>query len=205
MSILLEYRWYFPADFSSPFLTGRRESFTTLYATAFYTHILGGPLTILLGTFMLATGGMAAIRSWHRWAGRGQIFLILFALVPSSLIMAPQAFAGPIAAVGFTALALATAWCAAMTVYCASTRQFVLHERWARRLFVLLISPLLLRLASGGLIVMHWESEMAYILNAWFSWLVPLAIYETWWRSSAIGKLTALPHEQPGLTREALP
>src|SRR5262245_24577964 len=89
-NILLEYRGYFPPDFNSPFLTGRRESFTPLYATAFYTHILSGPVALVLGTFLMATGGIARIGSWHRWAGRGLMFLIFFALVPSSLMMAPR-------------------------------------------------------------------------------------------------------------------
>lgn len=44
----------------------------------------------------------------------------------------------------------------------------------AERCFLLLISPLILRLIAGAVIVMDVESELTYRLNAWLSWLVPL-------------------------------
>ncbi|WP_425615665.1 DUF2306 domain-containing protein [Anatilimnocola sp. NA78] len=183
-SILLEYRWYFPPNFvESAFLTGREESFTRTYALAFYTHILSGPPTILLGTFLLWSRGAGRFRVWHRWAGRLQMILIFAALVPSGLVMATQAFAGPLAGWGFATLTLATAASAALAVWHVRAGRIQLHERWACRLFILLVSPLILRLVSGVLIVTGQESATAYILNAWLSWLVPLIAYEIWQRT----------------------
>lgn len=184
-SILLEYQRYFPADFEATFLIGRRETFTTVYASAFYIHIVSGPLTVLLGTWQMWSGTRTRFRALHRWAGRMQMLLIFGALVPSGLVMAPRAFAGPIAGYGFAALSLTTAISAAVTVFYAISRRFALHKRWATRTYILLISPLLLRLVSGGLIVTQLESDWAYRLNAWFSWIVPLIVYEAWWRFGA--------------------
>lgn len=110
--------------------------------------------------------------------------ILFVALVPSGLVMASQAQAGPIAAYGFTLLSLATAGCAAAAVYRITIGQIDAHRRWAARCFVLLCSPLLLRLMSGAVIVMQRESDWFYRANAWISWLLPLAIYEIWWRYS---------------------
>jgi uncharacterized membrane protein len=186
VSILIEYRWYFPADFDSAFLTGREKIFHGLYATAFYVHVVTGPMTVVLAALLMWSRGRTGYRSLHRWAGRSQALLVLGALVPSGLVMTRHAFAGPIAAVGFMALSLITATCMAAAVYYACARQFSLHQRWATRCFLALISPLILRVVSGGLIVTHLDTPLAYCLNAWLSWLIPLALYEGWWRYRAI-------------------
>lgn len=194
-TIVLEYRWYFPANFDAAFLVGRRDSFAGLYAVAFYTHILSGPPTLLLGAFLMLSGKRQRFLALHRLGGRVKVFLILAALVPSGLVMAAWSLAGPIATTGFMALALATAASAVATVYYACAGRIVQHEQWARRCFVLLISPLILRLAMGTLIVLQFESLWAYRLNAWLSWLAPLVIYEVWQRRSSYKKL---PAAQPG-------
>jgi hypothetical protein len=183
LGILVEYRWYFPPHFrESAFLTGREATFTTVYATAFYMHILVGPLTVLLGTFLLWNRGVGRWRGWHRWGGRVQMAFIFVALVPSGLVMATQALAGPIAGWGFALLSIATGATAALALWHAVRGQILLHQQWAWRCYLLLVSPLLLRLVSGVFIVTQSESELAYRLNAWLSWLVPLAVYELWLR-----------------------
>lgn len=192
VAILLEYRWYFPADFdSSAFLSGRRHSFAGVYRTAFYAHIISGPLAIVLGVFMMLSGGRARYRHVHRPAGRLQMLIVLAVVVPSGLVMARHAYAGPIAGYGFASLSIATAACAVAALYCVRARNLRLHQRWATRCFLLLASPLLLRLIAGAVIVMQLESEWSYRLNAWLSWLVPLAAYEVWLRRASDGlKLT---------------
>lgn len=181
VGIVFEYRYYFPANFTAAsFLIGRENSFTPFYATAFYTHILTGPPTILLAVFLLASGGSRRLLAWHRWAGRGLMLLIFLLLVPSGLVMARQAFAGPIAGAAFMSLSLATALTAGCTLYYARARHFAAHQRWALRCFLLLVSPLLLRVVSGLLTVIGYEEQLGYQCNAWLSWLVPLMIFEGW-------------------------
>jgi Predicted membrane protein (DUF2306) len=180
-SILAEYRWYFPANFDeSAFLTGRKETFVGLYRAAFYVHVISGPLAALLGLFLLLSGGRPKIRLWHRYAGRALVMIVLVALVPSGLVMSRQAFAGPIAGAGFAALSIATGISTAATAYFARKRNFRAHQQWAIPCFLLLASPLLLRVASGAAIVIGCESAQFYQLNAWLSWLAPLVLYEGW-------------------------
>jgi uncharacterized membrane protein len=186
LAILYEYRWYFPADFdSSSFLVGRRETFFGVYRTAFYAHIISGPVAVVVGCLLMLSGGRSRFSRLHRLAGRTQMLIVLAVVVPSGFVMALQATAGPIATYGFASLSIATAVSAAAAVYFALTRKFQSHRIWASRCFVLLCSPLLLRLMSGLLIVLQLESDWFYRLNAWLSWLIPLTIYEAWWRHSS--------------------
>lgn len=181
--IVMEYRLYFPPNFrEAAFLVGREATFTNFYATAFYIHILAGPPVILLAGFLLWSGRQKRLREWHRLGARVLMVLIFAALLPSGLIMARNAFAGPIAGLGFAALTLATAICAGCTWYYARARRYAVHERWALRTFLLLVSPLVLRVVSGVFIVTGYEEPIAYIANAWLSWLLPLALYEVWLR-----------------------
>ncbi|MCM2374520.1 DUF2306 domain-containing protein [Aporhodopirellula aestuarii] len=178
LSIVIEYRRYFPADFESNFLSGRRHSFTGGYRQAFYVHILSSPIALVLATFLVVSGGKKRWQVMHRFAGRIQFILVLLVVVPSGMVMAKDAYAGPISAAGFISLNVATAACLVMAVWRARNRKFVAHRRWATRSFVLLASPLLLRLIAGAAIVTGWESERSYQLNSWISWLIPLMIYE---------------------------
>ncbi|WP_404306364.1 DUF2306 domain-containing protein [Neorhodopirellula lusitana] len=179
LSIVLEYRRYFPADFESNFLSGRRHSFSGSYRQAFYIHIFSSPIALGLATFLMASGGRARFCKLHRWAGRLQFGLVALVVFPSGMVMAKDAYAGPISAAGFAVLNVATVACLCMAVWRARTAEFAAHQRWATRCFVLLASPLLLRLIAGAAIVTGLESERSYQMNSWFSWLIPLLIYET--------------------------
>lgn len=190
VTIVYEYRWYFPPDFeASEFLVGRRDMFHGIYRAAFYAHILGGPIAVVLGFVLMISGGRARFRKRHRWLGRILVVLVMAIIVPSGLIMSTRAFTGSIAGWGFASLALATAVCILAALTNARGGQFAMHQRWATRGFILLISPLLLRIMSGAAIVFQIESHWTYPLNAWLSWVMPLAIYELGWRISAIQKL----------------
>lgn len=177
--ILWEYQWYFPADFeASAFLTGRRQTFVGIYRWAFYAHIISGPLVLIFGTVLMLSGGRSRFFRAHRYLGRLQMLLVLGVLTPTGLVMSREALTGPIAGFGFAALSMATAVCACAAAFNARARKFHAHQRWATRLLILLVSPLLLRIVSGVLIVTEFEPDWAYRLNTWLSWLVPWGIYE---------------------------
>jgi hypothetical protein len=180
-SILAEYRWYFPPNFDSAFLVGRQDRFVGVYRAAFYSHIITGPVAITLAAFLLLTGGRTGYRQLHRWSGRVLVLLILLLLVPTGLVMASQAHAGAVAGLGFAILSIVTAVSAIATGFQAWAGHWQSHRRWAKRSFLLLCSPLLLRLTSGAAIVFQLESEEFYRLNAWLSWLIPLGFLELWW------------------------
>lgn len=178
VAIVAEYRSYFPPDFDSAFLIGREGYFFGRYRVAFYVHILVGPPVVLLALVLVLSGvwqrrSVAAGRL-HRRLGRVLWPLVVFAFVPSGLLMAPFAFAGLPSAVAFTLLSLATGATAILAIRSVWRGDIVSHRRWAARCFILLMSPLLLRLVGGMLTVLQREEPIWYQLNAWASWLVPV-------------------------------
>ena len=207
VGILLEYRWYFPADFeNSAFLTGRQGHFAGAYAAAFYAHILVGPLVSVLALLLLTTGGQARYVRLHRLAGRSLALLVLAVLVPSGWIMALRSFGGPLAAAGFRGLAIATAVYTLLTHVFARRREYRRHLHYALGAFVLLASPLVLRFVAGLAAVTGYESELTYQLNAWFSWLAPLLAFEGWWwlRSLPVNQQIPFPANRFSETKDRL-
>ncbi|TWT50282.1 hypothetical protein Pla22_30230 [Rubripirellula amarantea] len=185
-STLWEYRWYFPADFQSAFLTGRESTFYGLYELAFYAHIISSPVALVLAGGLVVSGRqffqpnvvLGRLRKLHRWGGRIQTFVVLGLVVPSGLAMSPGSRAGLPAVVGFLTLSSLTALTIIMAARAAISGRYADHRRWAMRCFLLLCSSLLLRVLGGAFIVLNVESRFTYQLNSWISWLVPLVIYE---------------------------
>ncbi|MBA2114672.1 DUF2306 domain-containing protein [Bremerella alba] len=177
-SIVAEYVNYFPLNFDAVFLLGREESFRGIYSPAFFVHIIASPIALLLAAYLMLSGKRKSHGTWHRRLGKAQLFLVLGLVAPSGLVMAFWAFTGPIAGVGFGLQAIATAATVVMAARYAMQRNFPVHQRWATHCFLLLVAPLLFRIVAGTLIVTESESFMAYQVNAWLSWIVPMATYE---------------------------
>ena len=177
-SVVLGFRDYFPANFGSDFLRGRESYFFGPYQSAFYTHILSGPLALVFGLVLLSD----RFRTWsptaHRVLGRIQGLNVLFVVCPSGLWMAWYAATGPIAAVSFALLAIATGACTALGWRAAVRGQYGLHKRWMNRSFVLLCSAVVLRVAGGLGTVLEVESPWYDQIASWACWTVPLAALE---------------------------
>jgi hypothetical protein len=134
MSVLSNYYNYFPASFASGFLSGRESHFFGTYQWAFYTHILAGPVSLVVGLILIGERSRARFPKLHRWLGRIQVACVLLLVTPSGLWMARHAAAGPIAGVALAALAVATSACVALGARAAVTRRFMDHRRshpWA--------------------------------------------------------------------------
>jgi small-conductance mechanosensitive channel len=177
-SVLSNYRGYFPPDFTSDFLHGRDGYFWGGYHWAFYAHILSGPVSLVLGLILVADSSRARFPRWHRYLGRVQVACVLLLVTPSGLWMAYHAAAGPVAAVGLAALAVATATCAALGTRSAVRRRFADHRRWMWRCYLLLCSAVVLRLIGGLATVTGIAPLWLDPVAIWISWLVPLAAFE---------------------------
>ena len=178
MSILLTYQDYFPADFNSAFLAGRQDHFRGIYKVAFYLHILIGPLTLVLAYALQFSGSLMRRLNLHRPLGKTQLTLIVLILSPTGLVMSTEANTGAIAGWGFGALSLLLSWVAIQAVLEIRRGNVAAHRIWANRCFLMLNSPLILRLNSGTCYLLGTESDLTYQLSAWLSWLAPLVLYE---------------------------
>ncbi len=103
LGVVLNYRHYFPANFESDFLQGREAYFSGSYQWAFYSHIVAGPISLILGMILLSERFRLRFPRWHRILGRIQVLDVLFVVAPSGLWMAYRAEAGPVAGLGFAA------------------------------------------------------------------------------------------------------
>src|SRR3954462_2424076 len=92
-SVVSGYDDYFPPNFSSDFLRGRERYFFGAYQWAFYTHILSGPISLVLGLILIAERSRATFPRWHRYLGRVQAACVLLLVTPSGLWMAFHAAA----------------------------------------------------------------------------------------------------------------
>jgi hypothetical protein len=178
LSVLAEYRNYFPPDFKSPFLLGREGYFWGAYSWAFYTHLIAGPMSLVLGGILVSQRARRAFPIWHRWVGRIQAVVVLLFLVHSGLWMAPYAQTGWVAAGSLGSLALATAVDIVFGWKSAVRRRWASHRRWMWRTFILLCSAVVIRLIGGLATVAHFDAPWLYSLSTWVSWLVPLAVFE---------------------------
>ncbi len=173
-----EYPRYWPADFESNFLAGRERTFFGWYAAAFYTHILCGPVAIVAGSILWYSGRTAIYGKMHRHLGRVLAGVVLLGLIPSGIVMASRTFGGIVAQFAFYAHAVALAFALVASIRNAQARRFFDHQLWAERTLLLLIGPLLLRIAGGAMQVLDVQSPVWYQANTWLSWIVPLLVYE---------------------------
>jgi hypothetical protein len=178
VGVVLKYRDYFPPNFESDFLRGRELYFSGSYHWAFYTHIAAGPIALVLGMILISERFRLKFPKWHRYLGRIQALNVLFLVTPSGLWMAYHAEAGPIAGLGFAALAVVTGMSVALGWRSAVKRRFTDHRRWMSRCFLLLCSTVVLRLIAGLATVTGVQATWVDPLSAWASWLVPLAAFE---------------------------
>ncbi len=177
--ILLEYRWYFPVDFSqSSFFLGRQAIFSGWYPVAFYIHLIASPIALLLSTWLMFSGQRSSNMRWHRHAGRTLGVAVLLGVLPSGIVMATKAIGGPVSSWALVALATTTGSTVVMAAVRARQRLYVPHRRWATRSFLLLLSPLLLRMVIGLNTVVGFDYLVVYQWSVWLSWLVPLLVYE---------------------------
>lgn len=178
VSIVLEYVNYFPPNFDAVFLIGRKETFQGIYPPAFYVHILASPIALVVAAYLMLSGRWRTHGPWHRRLGKFQLGLVVGLVVPSGLVMAFWSFSGAWAGWGFGCQAVATGLTMIVAARYAMQRKFAQHQVWATYCFILLVAPLLFRIVAGLLIVTDTETLAAYRINAWLSWIVPLAIYE---------------------------
>ena len=178
VSVVSNYHNYFPPNFTSDFLRGRERQFPGVYQWAFTAHILSGPVSLILGLILIVERSRARYPRWHRYLGRLQVACVFLLVTPSGLYMARYAAAGPIAAVGLAALAIATAICVSLGARSAVMRRFADHRRWMWRCYLLLCSAVVLRLIGGLATVTEMTAPWVDPLATWMCWLAPLAAFE---------------------------
>jgi hypothetical protein len=181
---LWRYREYFPPDFNSEFLQGREATFFGSYQWAFYPHIIGGPLSLVLGCLLMSHTVRRRWPRWHRQLGRVQVANVLVVVAPSGGWMALYAATGLNGSIALGLLAVVTWLCAWWGWIAAGQRRFADHQCWMLRTFTLLCSAIVIRLLGGiGTLLpaAPWWYDHATV---WLCWVVPLLLCECCLRHS---------------------
>ena len=143
----------------------------------FVAHTVAAAIALIVGVwqFMPRTRRTA----WHRIEGRIYVGACLIGAA-AGFYIAFHTTAGPWAATGFAILAVL--WFGAtLTGYLnARRRNFELHRRWMVRSYALTSAAITLRLITGigGAVGVGFYD--AYVFAAWASWIINLAVVETW-------------------------
>lgn len=176
--VIFNYPDFFPPDFENDFLRGREATFRGSYGIAFAVHVLAGPPLLVAGIWLLHDGSRRKRPNLHRAVGKVYVAVVLLALVPSGLRMSWEAQGGAVAGVGFGTLAAVTGCSAWFGWRAAIGGRFDAHRRWMTRLYVLLLSAVVLRAMGGITEFVGIESDWPYQAAAWMSWIGPLVVWE---------------------------
>lgn len=145
------------------------------------THMLIGPIALLIGPWQFFTGLRAKYPAMHRWNGRIYVAACLISGT-GALLTAPFASGGIVASIGFTMLALS--WLA--TTFAgwrlAVARNFALHRICMRFSYALTFAAVTLRLQIPlGLMFLGFTSyrEMSVWLayTCWIPNVLAVALY----------------------------
>jgi uncharacterized membrane protein len=181
-AIILFYTTAFYFSFRSDihFLKEKQDVvFNVFWRTAFYIHITGGMLAIVLGPFQFLRQFRNRNFKVHRLMGKIYLAAILFLAGPTGLFMAFYAEGGFGGAAGFTVMALLwifTTWKAYESIM---ARKIDAHRNWMVRSYALTFAAVTLRLwvpwASHYLGI---SPEITVISSAWISWIPNLIVAE---------------------------
>lgn len=174
----LYFYYYQVSDYN--FLAKKQEVvFNVFWRTAFYIHITGGMIALLLGPFQFIKKLRSKFIKWHRTMGKVYLAAILFLAGPSGLFMAFYAEGGTIAVIGFSIMALLWMYTTYMAYETIRKRNIEAHRAWMTRSFALTFAAVTLRLyvpiASAVFYVPGFYVEAS---SAWVSWLPNLLVAE---------------------------
>ncbi len=168
---------YFPPQFDFGFLIGRQSYFYSWYAVAFYIHVISSPIALFLGLVQSVDWLRNRSRSVHRTIGYGYTIAVIVFAAPSGLAMSVKANGGVSAATAFALLAIWTSVATWRGFSWARRGDFVKHQEWMTRSYLLICSAVLLRFFAA--VAARFELDfLTYGEMAWLSWLPSLLIYE---------------------------
>ncbi|MFB6893433.1 DUF2306 domain-containing protein [Kitasatospora sp. NPDC056327] len=140
-------------------------------------HVGGGLVAILLGPWQFLPRLRARRPGLHRLTGRLYLLAVL-ATGTGGLLLAPRGLVGPVAPIGFTALAVLLLLSSAQAFRFALRRDLVRHRAWATRSYALILAAATLRIWLPVADLVGIPFEQAYATVAWTCWLINLVVAE---------------------------
>ena len=158
---------YFDFETLPPFVIEKLPvRFEALWLASLRLHVASALLSLPL-CLALMTRWLQRRALLHRWLGRLTGVLVLFALVPSGIVLAFDAKGGKLVTAGFLLSAVIVAWSMLQGVRAARRRDFVSHRRAMRHVVAQMSVAVSSRALIFGLDALSIDPEFSYVVALW--------------------------------------
>jgi hypothetical protein len=192
---------YFDFETLPPFVIEKLPlRFETLWLASLRVHVAAAALAFPL-CLALMTRALQKRTRWHRFLGRITGVLVLFALVPSGIVLAFDAKGGRIVTAGFLLSAAIVAGAMIGGVRAARRRDLVLHARAMRHVVGQMSVAVVSRALIVGFDALGVSPDLAYVVALWGPVLASAAVVElisrrsTIWNRSSVELVERIGHE----------
>ena len=169
---------YFDFETLPPFVIERMpEGFAALWLASLRVHVAAALLSFPL-CLVLTTRALQRRAAWHRWLGRMSGVLVLFALVPSGIVLALHAKGGGVVTAGFLLSAAIVAWAMVRGILSARCGDLLSHRRAMRHVVGQMSVAVVSRAMLLGLDAVGIDPDVAYVVALWGPVLASAAIVE---------------------------
>jgi uncharacterized membrane protein len=151
--------------------------FEALWLAALRVHVASALVSFPL-CLLLSTRWLQRKTEWHRSLGRIAGVLVLFALVPSGVVLAFEAKGGALVSSGFLVSAAIVAACIVGGVVAARRRDLAAHARAMRHVVGQLSVAVSSRILLVGLDAAGIDPDLAYVVALWVPVLASAALAE---------------------------
>lgn len=148
------------------------------HSTGIYTHVFASIVALVLGPFQFSARLRQKHSDLHRWLGRTYLTVGVLVGGLSGLYLSQYAFGGPMARLGFAALAvfwLYTGLRAYLAIRCGAVNE---HRKWMVRNFSLTLAAVTLRCYLPASMLAGVEFVSAYPIIAWLCWIPNVVVVE---------------------------
>lgn len=192
LSIGLYPGMYFLLDMTKNGLLSTKspELLSVTYITGFYLHITLGGLALLVGWTQFSKRLREKYLSTHRWVGKIYLFSVGVSGI-AGFYIALNATGGPIAIVGFAALAIFWLFTSFKAFLSIRRNRVNLHQQWMIRSYALCFAAVTLRIWLPMFMMMGWPFNDAYVIIAWLCWVPNLIVAELMIKRNAIAMTQA--------------
>ena len=158
---------YFDFETLPPFVIEKLPvRFETLWLASLRLHVAAALLSFPL-CLALMTRWLQRRARLHRWLGRLTGVLVLFALVPSGIVLAFDAKGGNVVTAGFLLSAAIVAWSMLQGVLAARRCDFVSHRRAMRHVVAQMSVAVSSRALIFGLDALGVDPDFSYVVALW--------------------------------------
>ncbi|WP_394834349.1 DUF2306 domain-containing protein [Pendulispora rubella] len=169
---------YFNLDELPPFVIEKLPlRFEALWLASLRVHVVAALLSFPL-CILLMTRAIQRRAVWHRWMGRIAGSVVLFALVPSGVVLSFEAKGGPLVSAGFLLSAALVAWFMVKGVLAARRKELGAHRRAMLHVFAQMSVAVTSRALLFGLDAAGMSPDVAYVIALWCPVFASAAIAE---------------------------